>query len=294
MPDVLDQFSDDASGRIAAAAPCVVAIRVGHRPRTGILWRPDVVVTSEQILPDEAELTAVHQGIDVPVRLAGRDPGTNVAVLRLTTPRQGALPAAAPAPRVGALALMLGADRLGAPTARLAMVHATGPAWDSMAGGRIDAMLRLDARLGADEGGPVLDAAGRLLGMSTAGPRRRTLVIPTATIERVLDPLLIAGRVARGWLGVGLHKVAIPQALRAGAGRETGMMVMNLLDGGPAEQAGVLPGDILLDVAGVPAPDARALAAKLGPESIGQPVAVTLLRGGAPLNVSITVAARPA
>ena len=294
MTDIFDEFSNAASDRIAAAAPCLVAIRLGHRTRAGILWRPDVVVTSEQVLPDEVELTAVHQGTDVPARLVGRDPGTNVAVLRLTEPRQGTLPAGAPTPRVGALALMLGADRAGEPTARLAMVHAVGPAWDSLRGGRIDAMLRLDARLGADEGGPVLDAAGRLLGMSTAGPRRRTLVIPTATIERVLDPLLTAGRIARGWLGVGLHKVAIPAALRAGAGRETGMMVMNLLDGGPAGQAGVLPGDILLELDGSPAPDARALAARLGPASIGQAVAVKLLRGGAPLTVSITVAARPA
>lgn len=295
MTDILDQLSNATADRVAAAAPCVVAIRVGHRPRTGILWRPDVVVTSEQVMGDEAELTVVHQGTELKARLAGRDPGTNVAVLRLGEARQGAtLPAAAPAPRVGALALMIGAHRAGAPTARLAMVHATGPAWDSMAGGRIDAMLRLDARLGVDEGGPVLDAAGRLLGMSTAGPRRRTLVIPAATIERVLDPLLAAGRIARGWLGVGLHRVGIPQALRAAAGRETGMMVMNLAAGGPAEQAGVLPGDILLDVDGIAAPDARALAARLGPDRVGQPAAVTLLRAGAPVTVTVTVAARPA
>lgn len=295
MTDILDQLSNATADRVAAAAPCVVAIRVDHRARTGILWRPDVVVTSEQVLGDQAELTVVHQGVELKARLAGRDPGTNVAVLRLGEARQGAtLPAAAPAPRVGELALMIGADRAGAPTARLAMVHATGPAWDSMAGGRIDAMLRLDGRLGADEGGPVLDATGRLLGMSTAGPRRRTLVIPTATIERVLDPLLAAGRIARGWLGVGLHKVGIPQALRAAAGRETGMMVMNLAAGGPAEQAGVLPGDILLDVDGIAAMDARALAARLGPDRVGQPAAVTLLRAGAPVTVTVTVAARPA
>ncbi|MEO8716463.1 MAG: S1C family serine protease [Acetobacteraceae bacterium] len=294
MTDVLDQLANATAERIAAAAPCVVAIRASHRPRTGILWRSDVVVTSEQVLGDETELTVVHQGAELKARMAGRDPGTNVALLRLPEARQGALPAAAPAPRVGALALLLGADRAGGPTARLAMVHAIGPAWDSMAGGRIDAMLRLDARLGADEGGPVLDAAGRLLGMSTAGPRRRTLVIPTATIERILDPLLAAGRIARGWLGVGLHKVGIPKALHAAARRETAMMVMTLAGGGPAEQAGVLPGDILLDVDGSPAPDARALAAKLGPDRIGQQVAVFLLRAGAPLTVSVTVAARPA
>ena len=83
--------------------------------------------------------------------------------------------------------------RAGAPTGRLGMVHATGPEWHSQAGGRIETLLRLDARLGADEGGPVLTLGGRLIGMSTSGPRRRALVIPAATIERVLDPLLDRG-----------------------------------------------------------------------------------------------------
>ncbi len=294
MTDILEQFSDAAAGRVADAAPCVLAVRVGHRHRTGILWRPDVVVTSEQVLPDETDLTVVRVGAEISARLIGRDPGTNVAALRLGEALQGTPPETAPAPQVGALALMLGADREGGPTVRLAMVHATGPAWHSLHGGRIDAMVRLDARLGADEGGPVLDAAGRLLGMSTAGPRRRALVIPAATIARVLDPLLTAGRIARGWLGVGLHRVAVPQALRAAAGRESGMMVVSLAADGPAEKAGVLPGDILLEVDGTPAPDARMMGAKLGPERIGQPVAVKLLRGGAPQTLSLTVAARPA
>ena len=106
------------------------------------------------------------------------------------------------------------------------MVHAIGPEWHSQAGGRIDALLRLDARLGADEGGPVLTLAGRLLGMSTAGPRRRALVIPAATIDRVLDPLLAEGRIARGWLGVGLQPVMVPDSLREAAGRDSGMMVV--------------------------------------------------------------------
>lgn len=282
MTDVFEQFSDALADRTAAATASVVAIRTGHRPRTGILWRPDVVVTSEQVLPDEAEVTLVTAGAEVPARVVGRDPGTNVAVLRAVRALDGTRPAPAPMPRVGSLALVLGADRKGAPTARLAMIHASGPAWDSMQGGRIDAMLRLDGRLGADEGGPVLDAAGRLLGMSTAGPRRRTLVIPTATIERVLDPLLKDGRIARGWLGLGLHPVA------------GGMMVLNLLPGGPAEQAGVMPGDILLEVDGTPAPNARALAARLGPERIGQSVVLKLSRAGAPHTLNAVVAARPA
>ena len=91
-----------------------------------------------------------------------------------------------------------------------------------MAGGRIDALIRLDTRLGADEGGPVLSLAGGLIGMSTSGPRRRTIVIPTATLARVVDPLLAEGRIARGWLGIGLQPVMIPDSLRQSAGWDAG------------------------------------------------------------------------
>src|SRR6201999_2489453 len=114
-----------------------------------------------------------------------------------------------------------------------------------------------------DEGGLVLDGTGGLLGMSTAGPRRRALVIPAATIGRVLDPLLAEGRIARGWLGVGLPPVMVPDRLRATAGRDSGMMVVNLAADGPAANAGVLPGDILLDLGGTAVRHARALAAAM-------------------------------
>lgn len=291
--DLIDQMSDAFADRVAAAAPNVIAVAVGRRPVSGILWRADVVVTSEQMLPDGTEF-AVRQGDrEYAAKLAGRDPGTNIALLRLPDPLAAVLPAAAPTPRVGALALILGAASDGRATARLAMVHDVGPAWDSQAGGRIEALLRLDARIGRDEGGPVLDSAGRLLGMSTAGPRRRTLVIPAATVNRVIDPLLAEGRIARGWLGVGLQPVAVPDSLRAAAGRDGGMMVVNLASGGPAAQAGVLPGDILLDLDGTPLRRVRALSAALGPERIGRRVSLRLLRAGALQTLSVVVAPRP-
>ena len=216
-------------------------------------------------------------------------------MLRLAQPIEATLPPrAAATPRVASLALLVGADDTGAPTGRLAMVHATGPEWHSQAGGKIDALLRLDVRLGTDEGGPVLDAGGGLLGMSTAGPRRRALVIPAATIDRVLDPLLAEGRIARGWLGVGLQPVAVPDSLRAVAGRDSGMMVVSLADGGPAATAGVLPGDIMLDLDGTPVRRARSLAAAMGPDRIGQSVTLRLLRAGALQTLPVVIAARPA
>ncbi len=294
MTDLLEEFSIALADRVAASSSCVVAIGTGRRHVSGILWRPDVVVTSAQELPDRGEFTLRRAGGEMTAQLAGRDSGTNVAVLRLAAPIDAALPPAAPAPRVATLALLGGADHAGAATGRLGMVHATGPEWHSQAGGRIDALLRMDVRLGTDEGGPVLDAAGRLLGMSTAGPRRRALVIPAATVERVLDPLLAEGRVARGWLGVGLQPVMVPDSLRAAAGRDSGMMVVSLAAGGPAAAAGVLPGDIMLDLDGTPVRRPRALAAAMGPERIGQSVTLRLLRAGALQTLSVVIAARPA
>ena len=203
------------------------------------------------------------------------------------------MPGAAEPVRVGALTLLVGADAKGNATARLAVVHALGDAWHSMAGGRIDALIRLQTPLGMDEGGPVLSLAGGLIGMSTSGPRRRTIVIPTATVARVIDPLLAEGRIARGWLGIGLQPVVIPDSFRQTAERESGLMVVGLAGGGPAETAGVLPGDIVLDIDGAPAGRPRALTASLGAERIGQAVALRVLRAGAVQAISVTIAARP-
>ena len=292
--ELLEQVSSLLADRIAAAAPAVIGIGTGHRRTSGILWRPDVVVTSAQNLPDRTEFALRRGGVALTGHFAGSDGGTNIALLRLSAPLDAPLPGAAPLPRVGALALLLGADEMGAPTARLGMVHRMGPEWHSRAGGRIDALVRIDARLGTDEGGPVLDAAGRLIGMSTGGPRGRTLVIPAATIARVLDPLLADGRIARGWLGVGLQPVVVPEGLREVASHESGMMVISLAANGPAALAGLLPGDILLDLDGAPLGRARALAAAMGPERIGSAVQVRLLRAGAVQTLSVVIAARPA
>ncbi|MFL5253345.1 MAG: S1C family serine protease [Rhodopila sp.] len=292
----IDDLSTELAERVNQAAPFVVGIHTGHRPRSGILWRPDVVVVSEQMLPGKpSTLSVVRDGQTVGATLAGRDPSTNVAVLKLASPLEGALPhAATEAPRVGSLALVLGAGTAGHPTARLATVHEVGEAWHSMAGGRIDALIRLDCRLSADEGGPVLTPSGDLIGMSTSGPRRRTIVIPAATVERAVDPLLTEGRIARGWLGVGLQPVMIPDGFRQSSGRESGLMVVSLASGAPAQLAGILPGDIVLDIDGIPVSRPRNLAAALGPDRIGQAVALRVLRAGAIQTISVTVAARPA
>jgi S1-C subfamily serine protease len=293
--DMIEQFSSGLADRIALVAPVVVSVGSGRRPASGILWRPDVVVTSEQMVPEDASaLQVVRGGQAVKATLAGRDPGTNVAVLKLEAALDGALPVAGGALRVGELALLVGADAAGGATGRLGMVHALGDAWHSMAGGRIDALIRLDTRLGADEGGPVLSLTGGLIGMSTSGPRRRTIVIPTATLARVVDPLLVDGRIARAWLGVGLQPVLIPDGFRQTTERESGLMVVGLAGGGPAEAAGILPGDIVLDIDGSAVSRPRALSVLLGADRIGQTAVLLVLRAGAVQSIGVVIAARPA
>jgi len=297
--DLLSQLSTAVAARVAAAAPILAGIDVGRGRRLGgILWRPGVVVTSRQALP-QAERYAVASGGVEPraATLAGDDAGTNVAVLRL----EGEAPPAPEPPlrageqAPGMLALLVGAGEGGRPTARLATVNATGPAWHSLAGGRIDRLLRLDGRLGpTEEGGPVLDATGALLGMSTAGPRGRVLVIPHETVERVLDPILREGRIGRAWLGVGLQPVEVPAALREAAAQGSGLMVVGLAAGGPAERAGLLPGDILLAFDGVSVDRPRGLSSLLGAERVGREAELRIMRAGAVRTVGVVPALRPA
>jgi S1-C subfamily serine protease len=296
QPDFLAQFSNALSARADAGKSAVVAIRLAHeRHITGMLWQSGIVVASEQSLPrkDEFEIVA-PDGAVVSAKIAGRDPSTNIAILRPDGPIAAPSIRAGEA-RIGAVALAIGADGTGGASARLGLVNLAGPEWHSSRGGRIDRRIVLDIRLAhREEGGPVFDAAGDTLGMSTFGPRGQVIVIPTATIERVVPQLLKDGRVARGWLGVALQAVAVPDALRETADQSSGLMVMSVIEHGPAAQAGILPGDIILSVDGTSAVRFRKIARHFGADSIGRKADLRLIRSGAVMTVQTTIAERSA
>jgi len=294
--DPLGQFSNALAARADAAKSTVVAIRLAHeRHITGLLWQSGIVVTSEQALPrrDDFELVAPGGSI-LKATIAGRDPSTNVAILKLAEQLVAPSIAAGEA-RTGAVALAIGADGAGGASARLGLVNLAGPEWHSSRGGLIDRRIVLDVRLARrEEGGPVFDAAGACLGMSTFGPRGQVIVIPTATIERVAPQLAKNGRVARGWLGVALQAVAVPDALRESADQSSGLMVMSVVENGPAAQAGILAGDIILSVDGTAAHRFRRLARHFGADSIGRKAELRLIRSGAVMTVQTTIAERQA
>ena len=216
----LQDLSTALAGLVASSAPSVIAVQ-SHRSRSsGFVWRPGLIVTADEALSEDGEYTVTLSGGDtVPAQLVGRDPTTDVALLRVdrSDPRPVPLEAA-PVP-VGALVIAMGAEN-GAPTAALGVVSRSEGLWRSLRGGEIDARIELDLRLRRSaEGGLAVDPVGRAIGMTVFGPRRRVLVIPSATIARVAARLESHGRIPRGYLGLGLRLVALE-------GGRLGAMVM--------------------------------------------------------------------
>ena len=291
--DPFSSLSDAIRQRVAAATPLVAGlVWHGRGQLSATLWRSGVLVTSEQGLPDRTEITAVLPGNRrVAATVAGRDPSTNLAVLRIEGDGLAFEHAEPAGP--GSLILALGSDGAGGVTARMSGIEVQGPAWESQRGGKIDHLIRIGARIGPGaEGGPVIDSFGRVIGMSTFGPGRTVLVIPSATIERALAPVLEQGRVVRGWLGVGLHAVALPADIAARAGVLRGLMVVSFADGAPAS-GHLLPGDVLTAIERRVDAEPRDVAASLGAETVGKTLTVTVVRGGAVTDVPVAITARP-
>jgi S1-C subfamily serine protease len=297
----LSQLSHNFAALVAATAPAVAAVHGGgRRPSSGLIWQPGVVVTAEETVAQDGNndknlAVVLPGGQRVEATLAGRDPSTDIAVLRYdgaAPPKAfGAAPAASGL-AAGQLALAAGSADGGA-VAAFGMVSHAGPAWQSRLGGNIDARIVIDTRLPAiAEGGALVSADGSFIGMAVFGPRRRVLAIPAATIARVVPVILDKGHISRGYLGVGLQRVALPAADGGEARRAA--MVVTLDPNGPAKAAGIHQGDIIVAVGGTAVGGPRSLWHQLGPEAVGKKLAVDIVRAGAPATVDVTIAPRPA
>jgi S1-C subfamily serine protease len=289
------------SSELAAAVERVgrAVVTVNARPRlgsTGVYWRPGVIVTADHTVRAEEDITITRpDGPTVPARIAGRDPGTDLAVLRV---EDAALAVAeigdSAALRVGHIVLAVGDG----PRASWGVVSALSGRWRTYRGGDIDQFMRLDLTLYPGfSGGPLVDPEGRVVGLNTSGlSRQLELAIPTSTVERVVTELLEKGRVARGFLGVGLQPVRLPEASRRRmpTAGEIGLIAVNVEPDGPAARAGLLLGDVLVAIDGTTVRSPEEVQGLIAARRIGSTLAATLLRAGTPIELAIAVGERPA
>lgn len=281
----LSSLSTALEGVVAGARPSVVSVHSRRSRATGFVWKAGLAVTADEALAEEGEVAIkLADGRSRPATIAGRDHTTDVALLRFDSAGLAPATLSPRVPSLGALSVVVAAED-GIPTAALGAVSLTGERWRSVRGGEIDARIELDVRLPfSHQGGLALNAAGEAFGMAVLGPRR-VLVIPAATIERVAARLETHGRVARGYLGLGLQPIKLDDGV--------GAMVMSVDRSGPGVAAGIRQGDVIIGWNNERLASVRSLLRALGPDSVGSVVDISARRGGEPINFKLTIGERP-
>lgn len=285
----LSEFSEGMRAVVDKTAQRVVAINPGARnAASGILWRPGLIVTAEEALgDDEGFELMMPNGKATAATLAGRDPSTDIALLRIEGKAEGPQDSLKPAStmKAGHLAIAIGRGTHGE-IATSGIIQECGASWRSWAGGLIDRRILLDLNLGRrSHGGAVVDAAGDLIGIAAFGPRHRAVVIPAETVERIAERLAAKGSLARGYLGIGLHPLRRRQ--------EKGAIVVSLDENGPAKHAGIFIGDILTVWNGEPIHGVHDVFRKLGPDAVGSTVTLEVVRANQQTTIEVVVGERP-
>ncbi len=289
MANELAALSNEFAAAVERAGRSVVAVHA--RPRfssSGVFWKPGVIVTAEHAIRREEEITVtLPDGKNVPATLAGGDAGTDLAVLKVEAEGAPVKPADAP-PTPGNLALSIGRSQDSGVNATMGIISAVSGQWRTWRGGPLDNYIRLDLTLyPGSTGGLVINVAGDAIGIATpALSRIAGVAIPAATVERVTAEILVRGRVARGYLGVGLQPVELSD-------RHKGLIVLSLEPNGPAAKAGVLIGDIVINLDGKPVSDTDDIQLALEGLEVGQKIDAVVSRGGDTRTIGITIGERP-
>ncbi len=292
-------LSNELAAAVERAGGAVVTVNARPRlPSSGVHWRPGVVVTADHTIKREEELTVMlPDGRTVPATLAGRDASTDLAVLRLQGVDFPTAEVGEPSSlRVGHLVLAVGRPSEHGLSASMGVISAVSGPWRTWSGGQIDQFVRLDLTLYPGfSGGPLVDARGRIVGINTSGPRSMVLAIPASTVNRVVDQLLEKGRIARGYLGLGMQPVRLPDPIKSALNLpgNSGVIVVAVQPDSPAEKAGVLIGDVLIALDDKSISDTADVLAMLGPERVGGAVRASIVRGGKLAELPISVGERP-
>jgi S1-C subfamily serine protease len=297
--NTLQSLSQDLAHVVERVSTAVVAINARrHFSSSGVCWRDGVIVTGAHTLTRSEDISVIlPSGESIDATLAGADPSTNLAVLKINSADISAPPLGDTSQlKVGHVILAVGRGAQRGLNATLGIVGVLSGAWRTWQGGLIDQFIGLDLDLhpGAD-GGPLADSNGNVLGINTLGLSRRiALTIPASTVDRVVGKLLEKGHIGRGYLGLGMRPVELPEDLKRTLhpSVDSGLIVLSVEPEGPAGKAGVLFGDVLVALGGAAVSNLRDLQAFLEPESVGNTIPVSIIRGGKPLEVNVTIGER--
>jgi S1-C subfamily serine protease len=295
--DVLESFSNQLADVVAAAAPSVVQVHGRRRPASGVVYADGVVLTMVRALGREDGLhVRPHEGDTLDAELAGWDPTTSLAVLRVAGLRAAPLkPGASPA-RVGHVAVAVARSWSNAVTATAGIVSVIGGPLPTGRRRAIDQVIRTSAPMHEGfAGGAFLDAAGALIGVATAAEIRGLgVVIPASIAWKTAATVLEHGRLKRGYLGIAGQPVTLSENQQRAAGRSEALLIAAVTSGSPAAAGGVLVGDVLLDFDGTPTETPEDLLDLLMGDRVGRQVTLRLLRGNSMSEVKVSVGERPA
>ncbi len=297
--NMLNALSHDLAHVVEQVSPSVVAVNARrHLSSSGVYWRDGIIVTAAHTIRRTDEISViVASGQSVVATLAGVDPSTDLAVLKIDNPELSPpLFGDSSQLKVGHVVLAVGRGVQRGLNATLGIVGVLSGSWRTWRGGLIDQFIGLDLVLhpGA-AGGPLTDSHGRVLGINTLGlSRSMALTIPVSTVNRVVTHLLEKGHMGLGYLGLGMRPIPLPENLKStlNLSADSGLIVVTVEPDGPGSKAGVLFGDVIVALEGTAVSNIRDLQAFLEPESVGKTIPVSIIRGGKPIEINVTIGER--
>jgi S1-C subfamily serine protease len=290
----LQELSDSLAQAVETAGSAIVRIEGRRRlPATGIVWAADgVIITANHVVKADEVSVGLPDGSSVKATVAGRDPSTDLAVLRAEA--TGLQPAKRSEElAVGHLVLALG--RPGRTVqATLGIVSALGDSWRTPMGGQIDRYLQTDVVMYPGfSGGPLVSSGGVVVGLNSSGLARGvSLAVPVATLESTAETLLAHGRMRRGYLGVSTQSARLPAALAEQVNQETGLLIVNVEPDSPADKGGLVLGDTIVALDGTAVRHHDDLLALLAGDRVDQKVPVSIVRGGELQTINVKIGVR--
>lgn len=293
--EILEKLSEELSATIEKASQSVVLVQGRRFPASGVVWKKNLVVTTDHSLPRSNEVQIrTASGEIISGAIAGRDPATDVAIVQSSKDLQP-LEFSKTSLKAGQLAVILGRANGGRVLSVLTMISGTDNNYKNWRGGTFDQFIRLDsAPFPGFSGSALLMPNGTIAGINTAAfSRHFGLTIPGSNIERLVERIQTKGTIGRPYLGLMMQPVRLPENFRKEAGTDIGLLLIGTENGSPAEQAGLAVGDIVVGLNGKTVNSIEELHDVLTAESIGTEIKVTILRGGRIENVQTKVGERP-